>query len=395
MNPSRSRFALALFVLFALPAAAGDSAKAVATGNNAFALDLYGKLSAKPGNVFYSPYSISAALGMTWAGARGATADEMAKTLHFGNHVHAGFAALNKRLIGQQPGYQLSVANRLFVKQSYPLLEAFTAVAKEQYLAPVEQVDFGMAETRKHINGWVEDQTSKRIKDLIGEGVLNSLTRLVLVNAIYFKGTWATEFEKKSTTPQPFFSGDKKFDVPMMFRSMKHEAHVRYGEVDGVQVLELPYKGGDVAMVVLLPRARDGLSAFEKKLDAKKFDQLVGALSPFEVEVFLPRFRVEQSLALAPTLQAMGMPQAFSEKLADFSGMSGKKDLYISAVIHKAFVEVNEEGTEAAAATAVVMATKSAAPMSETFRADHPFLFALRDRKSGSILFLGRLDDPR
>jgi serpin B len=395
MRRSLTRFALVLLTLFALPAAAEDTARAVTDGNTAFALDLYAKLSAKPGNVFYSPYSISMALGMTWAGAKGATADEMAKTLHFGSDVHAGFAALNKRLLGQQPGYQLSIANRLYVQQSYQLLDAFTAVTKEQYLAPVEQVDFAKPETRKHINGWVEDQTNKRIKDLIGEGVLTRLTRLVLVNAIYFKGTWATAFDKKSTRPQPFMSGGKKFDVPMMFRSMPHSARVRYGEADDVQVLELPYQGGDVAMVVLLPRKRDGLTALEKKLDAAKLNQLVGALRSSEVDVSLPRFRVEQSLALASTLQEMGMPQAFSEQVADFSGMSGKKDLYISAVIHKAFVEVNEEGTEAAAATAVVMTTKGMAEPSPTFRADHPFIFALRDTKSGSVLFLGRVDDPR
>jgi len=395
LTRSPGRFLLVLLALFALPAAAEDAAKAVADGNSAFALDLYAKVSAKPGNVIYSPYSISMALGMTWAGARGATADEMARTLHFGKAVHAGFAALNKRLLGQQPGYQLSVANRLYVQQGYKLLDSFTAVTTEQYLAPLEQVDFAKAEARAHINQWVEDQTNKRIKDLIGEGVLTSLTRLVLVNAIYFKGTWATEFEKKNTTPQPFFSGGKKREVPMMFRAMKHEAGVRYGEADGVQVLELPYKGGEVTMVVFLPRARDGLGALEKKLDARKLDQLVGALRSAEVDVFLPRFRVEQSFALAPTLQAMGMPQAFSEKAADFSGMSGKKDLYISAVIHKAFVEVNEEGTEAAAATAVVMTTKGMAEPPMAFRADHPFIFALRDAKSGSVLFLGRLDDPR
>lgn len=395
MRHSPSRFALALLVLFALPAAAKDAPQAAAAGNSAFALELYAKLSSEPGNLFYSPYSLSMALGMTWAGARGATADEMAKTLHFGKDVHAGFAALNKRLLGRQPGYQLSIANRLYVQQGYRLLDAFTAVTKEQYLAPVEAVDFGKAETRAHINQWVEDQTNKRVKDLIGEGVLNSLTRLVLVNAIYFKGTWATEFDKKNTTPQPFFTGSRKFDVPMMFRTMNGRARVRYAELDGVQVLELPYQGGDVTMVVLLPQARDGLGALEKKLDAAQFERLVGALRPSEVDVFLPRFRIEQSFALAPTLQAMGMPQAFSERSADFSGMSGRKDLYISAVIHKAFVEVNEEGTEAAAATAVVMMTKSVEPLRWTFRADHPFLFALRDTKSGSVLFLGRLDDPR
>ncbi len=394
MPPRPQRFrGLVLIALVALPCAAADP-KGVAEGNNAFALELYGKASAEPGNVFFSPYSISTALGMTWAGARGPTADQMAKTLHFGKDAHAGFAALEQQLVGQQPGYQLSVANRLFVQERFRLLDAFTAVTKEHYRAPVEQVDFTKDATRKHINGWVEDQTNKRITDLIPPGVLTGDTRLVLVNAIYFKGTWATEFKKADTSTQPFFSGGQKLDARLMFNAFGRGAGARYGEVDGVQVLELPYKGGEVTMLVVLPRQRDGLPALEKKLDAAKLEQLIGALRPTEVDVWLPRFKVTQSFSLGGTLAALGMPLAFTEA-ADFSGMTGSKGLFISAVLHKAFVEVNEEGTEAAAATAVVMTRESVAPPKPEFRADHPFLFALRDTRSGSVLFLGRLVDPR
>lgn len=384
-----------LLLLAALPCVAAD-AKDLAKGNTGFALDLYAKLSATKGNVFFSPYSISTALGMTWAGARGETADQMAKVLHFGKpaDVHGGFAALDKALVGKQPGYQLSVANRLFVQQRYRLLDEFTALTREQYRAPVEQVDFAKEATRKHINGWVEEQTNKRITDLIPPGVLTIDTRLVLVNAIYFKGTWATEFEKKNTATQPFFTAGGKVDVPLMFNSFGREARVRYGEVDGVQVLELPYKGGDVTMLVMLPRERESLAALEKKLNAAKLEQLAGALRPSAVDVWLPRFKVTQSFALGPTLAELGMPLAFVSA-ADFSGMTGSRELFIGAVIHKAFVEVNEEGTEAAAATAVVMTTESVGPRTPEFRADHPFLFALRDGRSGSILFLGRLEDPR
>jgi len=379
--------------LLATPVLAADLSKTTAAANTTFAVELYAKLATEKGNVFFSPYSISSALAMTWAGARGQTADEMAKTLHFAPEVHDGFAALDLRLIGTQPGYQLSVANRLFVQRGLTLLAPFTTIAREKYRAPVEQVDFAKEETRLHVNQWVEEQTQKRIKDLIGKGVFSNDTRLALVNAIYFKGTWLTQFDKKATTHQPFFGGGKETKVPLMYADFEPAARVRTAEVDGVQVLELPYKGGEVAMVVLLPTARDGLPALEKSLTSAKFEQLMKALRPSGAEVWLPRFKVEQSFELSSTLASMGMPSAFGP--ADFSGMTGGKELSISAVIHKAFVEVNEEGTEAAAATAVVVGIESVAPPKPRIRADHPFVFALRDTKSGSVLFLGRITEPR
>lgn len=376
----------ASLILLAAPVLAADP--------NGFALDLYGKLAGEKGNLFFSPYSVSTALGMTWAGARGTTAEELAKTLHFGDDTHTAFSTLNARLIGKQPGYQLSVANRLYVARGFTLLGPFTSLLKDQYAAPVEQVDFTKDETRKRVNTWVEDQTNKRIKDLIPRGVFTGETRLALINAIYFKGTWATEFDKKATTDQPFFTGGKDAKVPLMFAHFDRAPGVRHGQAEGVQVLELPYKGGDVTMVVFLPTARDGLGALEKKLDSAKLEQLLKTLRPTSVDVWLPRFKVEQSFAMAGTLASMGMPSAFASGTADFSGMTGSKGLFISAVIHKAFVEVNEEGTEAAAATGVVMGIESVV-VTPTFRADHPFVFALRDTKSGTLLFLGRVVDPR
>ncbi|MBN2360613.1 MAG: serpin family protein [Deltaproteobacteria bacterium] len=381
-------------VLPALVAGAPLESK-LAESNNAFALDLYGKLAKEPGNLFFSPYSISSAFAMTWAGARGATAKEMAKVLHFGkpDAVHAGFDALNKELLGPaKPGYQLSLANKLFVQNGFKLLAPFTAITRDRYGAPIELVQFGPESTRLKINTWVEDQTGKRIKDLIPPGVLTADTAMVLVNAIYFKGTWIQEFDRDATKPAPFFAGGKTFDVPTMNGKKK----ARYGERDNVQVLELPYQGGDVTMLVLLPRAKDGLAALEKKLDAKAFEEYVATLQPTEVNVHLPRFRLEQTLVLPDTLKAMGMKKAFVGGQADFSGMDGTRQLYISAAFHKAFVEVNEEGTEAAAATAVVMGrSASVEPPKPDFRADHPFMFALRDSKSGSVLFVGRVADPR
>ncbi len=373
-------------------ALAADPSKSVATGNNAFSLELYSKLATQPGNVFFSPYSISSALGMTWAGARGTTAEEMAKTLHFTPETHAGLSALNRQLIGKKTGYQLSVANRLYAAKFVKLLEPFTTLAKDQYGAPVELVDFN-EDTRKRVNTWVEDQTNQRIKDLIPAGVFNPDTRLALINAIYFKGTWAKKFDKKETKTQPFFTGGKKKDVPLMFAKLETSTRVRYGQTSDAQVLELPYQGGDVTMIIVLPTARDGLPALEKKLDSATFDKLLKTLHSTEVDVWLPRFKVEQQLELGSTLASLGMPSAFSAGSADFTGMTAEKGLFISAIIHKAFVEVNEEGTEAAAATGVVMGIESV-QQTASFRADHPFLFALRDSKSGALLFLGRLVEP-
>ena len=383
-----------LALCLTLLAAAPDLSKATAAANTTFALELYRKLAPTEGNLVFSPYSLSSALAMTWAGARGQTADEMAKTLHFSPEVHDGFAALDQRLVGAQPGYELAVANRLFIQRGLTLLAPFTATAKEKYRAPVEQVDFTQEDTRLHVNQWVEDQTHQRIKELISKGVFASDTRLTLINAVYFKGTWLTQFDKKATTPQPFFSGGKETKVPLMYADLEPAAHVRTAEAEDVQVLELPYQGGDVAMVVLLPTAREGLPAFEKGLTPAKFEQLMKRLRPSGAEVWLPRFKVEQGFEASRTLAAMGMPGAFGSA-ADFSGITGGRELSISAVIHKAFIEVNEEGTQAAAATAVVVGIESVAPPRLRVRVDHPFLFALRDSKSGTVLFLGRMVEPR
>lgn len=389
-----------LALCLTLLAAAPDLSKATAAANTTFALELYGKLAPTRGNLVFSPYSLSSALAMTWAGARGQTADEMGKTLHFSPEVHDGFAALDQRLVGAQPGYELAVANRLFIQRGLTLLAPFTTTAKEKYRAPVEQVDFTKEETRLDVNKWVEDQTHQRIKELISKGVFTSDTRLTLINAVYFKGTWLTQFDKKATTPQPFFTGGKEvraheqLKVPLMYADLEPAAHVRTAEAEDVQVLELPYKDGDVAMVVLLPTARDGLAEFEKSLTPAKFEQLMKRLRPSGAEVWLPRFKVEQGFEASRTLAAMGMPGAFGPG-ADFSGMTGGRELSISAVIHKAFIEVNEEGTEAAAATAVVVGIESVAPPKLRVRVDHPFLFALRDTKSGTVLFLGRMVEPR
>ncbi len=380
------------------PADAGLMADkaAVVKGNNEAALDLYGRLRKQEGNLFFSPFSISTALAMTYAGARGETADQMADVLRFGleqGRLHPAFAALVEDLQAakEKKGYELSVANALWGQEGFEFLADFLGLVRESYGAGLNEVDFKGAaeEARKTINAWVEKQTRDKIKDLIKPGVLGALTRLVLTNAIYFKGDWASQFDPKRTADAPFtLAGGDKVNVPMM----SQKAEFGYMDGDGFQALELPYVGEELSMVVLLPAA-GGVKALEDRLTPENVAAWTKGLGKVELTVFLPKFKMTWQTELAPVLGAMGMGDAFSAARADFSGMTGRKDLFISNVIHKAFVEVNEEGTEAAAATAVVMKlTAVARPL--VFRADHPFLFLIRDTRSGGILFMGRVMNP-
>jgi serpin B len=382
------------------PAAANPNAKQVAMDNNQFAFDLYAKVRDQNGNLFFSPASISTALAMTYAGAKGSTADEMAKVMYFTvgqEKLHPAFAALIKEMNGSETdpakrGYQLSVANALWGQAGYPWKEGFLKVTKENYGAGLSEVNFGASEeARKIINTWVEKETREKIKDLIPSGVLTVDTRLVLTNAIYFKGDWAAQFKKEATRDQKFFvDAEKNVNVPMMHRTGEY----RLCENNDLQVLDLPYKGKELSMLVLLPRKVTGIGDLEKNLSAAKLDEYVKNLrTEKEVNVTLPKFKIEQNLPLTKVLQDMGMKQAFNID-ADFTGMADKEKLWISDVLHKAFVDVNEEGTEAAAATAVAVRTLSAR-VTPTFRADHPFMFVLRDNRSGSILFMGRLSSPQ
>jgi len=393
-------------ILFMLPFVPGRAALAADAGdwigkaNNAFGMDLYGKLAAKErGNLFFSPNSIETALTMTYAGARGNTAREMAAVLHLpadGENIHGDMGKfiddLNGPAGGKARGYELSVANALWGQTGYDFLPDFTALLKTDYGAGLRAVDFKQDSegARKTINGWVEKETRDKIKDLIGPGVLTPATRLVLTNAIYFKGTWADKFEKTATQDEMFhMSANDEKNAPTMHRTGEYG----YMEGEDFQALKLAYKGGELSMIVLLPRTVDGLAALEKEMPP-----LIPAMSDKmlnqEVEVSLPKFRMTQEFELANVLSEMGMEDAF-DRNADFSGMTGRKDVAISRVIHKAFVEVNEEGTEAAAATAVAVAAAMARPLPpKVFRADHPFLFLIRDEKSGAILFLGRVNEP-
>ncbi|MBI5684280.1 MAG: serpin family protein [Verrucomicrobia bacterium] len=394
--------AMAAAVLNGGAAGRGETPPALQTqreGNTAFACELYAKLAGAAGdaNVFFSPHSISTALAMTSAGARGDTGAQMVKTLHFEPDPakrHAAFAAMEANLnaVQKKGRVKLSVANSLWPQKDFALLESFLGLVRQNYGASVTPLDFSATETaRKTINTWVEDKTNQKIRDLIPGGVLSAATRLVLVNAIYFKGDWASPFMAGATRPQPFrlLSGQTA-QAPLMFQ-MKHFG---YTEDETTQVLEMPYAGDDLSMLVLLPKKTGGLAALENSLTPANLAKWTQSMSSPEVRVYLPKFKMTCRFGLNDTLKAMGMGDAFDPGRADFSGMDGGRNLFISAALHKAFVEVNEQGTEAAAATGIGIALTSLPAPPIEFRADHPFLFLIREKSTDSILFIGRVTNP-
>ena len=375
-----------------------DAAEKVVAGNNQFALDLYGQIKSLDGNLFYSPYSISTAMAMTYAGAENETAKQMAQTLHFelapvDFHTDFGHLINQLNLQGQKGDYQLSIANALWGQKDFPFLDSFLELNRQCYRAGLENVDFvkETEKTRKRINRWVEKQTQDKIKNLIPAGMLDAMTRLVLTNAIYFKGDWALQFDAEQTKDEPFYiTPAKTVNAPLMHQKDRF----KYGQTDALQLLELPYKGDNLSMLVLLPDKKEGLASLEKKLNSEKLTEWQKLLRKKEVLVYLPKFTTTCRYDdLAKTLADMGMPLAFTPA-ADFSGMTGGKDLFISDVVHKAFVEVNEEGTEAAAATGVAMRLTAMPTPPPVFRADRPFVFIIKDNNTGSILFIGRIVDP-
>jgi len=371
----------------------------IADASNRFGFDLYGRIRAKEGNLFFSPSSISNCLAMAYAGARGQTATEMAKVLHTSlgpAPLAAGWASLNKDLASvADKGFELSVANALWGQKGYGFLPDYLALVKTGFGAGFEELDFAADAdgARQTINKSVEKLTREKIKDLIGPGMLSPATRMVLTNAIYFKGAWAVPFIKDLTKEEDFTVGpDKKVRVPMMALTESFQ----FADAGDCLALALPYKGGAVAMVVLLPKKPDGLADLEKGLTAEKLAGHLSRMKGQDVEVHLPKLKFAAEMVLARTLADMGMPDAFDAAKADFKGINGGKEpLWISEVIHKAFVDVNEEGTEAAAATATAMEAGDAPKPPPVFRADHPFVFLIRDVRSGGILFMGRVANPK
>lgn len=370
-------------------------------GNNVFAIDLYTKLSKEEGNLFFSPASISTALAMTYAGARGNTATQMASVLHFTlsqEKLHPAFSEITKELEADSlnSGYQLSIANALWGQTGYKFYDDFINITNKYYGAGFKEVDFSndksREEARQTINAWVENKTNDKIKDLIEQGMLDKLTRLVLTDAIYFKGKWQSQFNTKDTFDSPFtLVTGEKVNVPMMHQTKEFN----YTENEATQILEMPYAGDKLSMVILLPKKTDGLKELESSMQGN-LNSWLKSLRNREVVVSAPKFKTTHEFLLNDALESLGMTDAFSDKIADFSGMSPNPEgLYIDKVIHKAFVDVNEEGTEAAAATAVLMMAKGMPEPKAMFIVDHPFIFIIRNIKSGNILFMGRVEDPR
>lgn len=374
----------------------------LASGNTAFALDLYRVLAREDGNFFYSPYSISLALAMTYAGARGETEAEMARTLHYTmpqDRLHPAFNSLDQTLasrvqatgLSEGGGFRLHIVNALWSQQGYSLLPAYLDTIAQNYGAGLKLLDFvaDAERARATINSWASDQTEQRIQDLIPPGVLDELTRLVLTNAIYFNAGWAHPFEPEQTANTAFHLLDGgQITVPMMTQT----GTLGLAEGEGFQAVELPYKGWQLSMIVIVPAA-GSFQSFEDSLDVSRLTQILDRMQSESVALSLPRFEFSSRFSLVEALRTLGMPTAFSMG-ADFSGMDGTEDLFIGEVLHQAFVSVDEAGTEAAAATAVEMQLKGMPTEPVEVRIDRPFVFAIRDIETGTLLFLGRCTNP-
>jgi serpin B len=380
--------------------------QAVVDGNTMFALDLYATLAKEPDfegkNLFFSPFSISSALAVTYEGARGNTADEIRSVFHLpANDTvrREGFLALDSELSTTDRNYTLNTANALWAEKTYPFFPGYIDIARIFYSADVNNLDFidQPEASRQIINQWVEERTEGKITDLLPAGSIDPLTRLVITNAIYFKGTWVLQFDAAKTTEREFRIGSNTTVVVPMMQRTDEDAIYGFTETEALQALRMPYshdEGKELSMLVLLPRD-DNLSAAEEVLNADDLAGLRGSLTDRQVMVYFPKFTLDTEYRLPGTLAAMGMPTAFTMG-ADLSGMDGTKNLYISEVVHKAFVDVNEEGTEAAAATGVVVNMKAVSPAEEVpvFLADHPFVFLIQDDETGNILFMGRVVNP-
>jgi len=379
----------------------GDLATLV-DGSSDFAFELYHTLKDTGDNLFYSPYSISLALAMTFAGARGETEHQMADAMHFSllqDRLHPAFNSLDIELTSRgegargkdEGGFRLNIVNAIWGQKDYNFLSEFLDILAENYGAGLRVLDFVKEPepSRITINDWVSDQTEGRIEDLIPQGAIDALTRLVLTNAIYFNAAWQYPFNEEATVDGTFNLLDgTKITVPMM----NQRESFGYAEGETYQAVELPYDGNELSMVILLPKAGQ-FEAFEGSLNYKTVEGIISDINRRQVSLQMPKFEFESEFSLKSVLANMGMPIAFSGD-ADFSGMTGSPDLFIDEVIHKAFVSVDEAGTEAAAATAVIMKLTAIPEMPIEFTIDRPFLFLIRDIETGTILFIGRVVNP-
>jgi serpin B len=385
------------------PAVSQTDEATLVAGNDAFAFDVYKYLRAGDGNIFFSPYSLSEVLAMTYGGARGNTEKEMAAALEFQlpqNKLHLAFDALDLALASrgqgakgkdQQP-FRLHVVNAIWGQTGFDFLPSYLELLAENYGSGLRILDFqkNPESSRVAINNWVAQQTEQKIKDLIPEGSITDMTRLVLTNAIYFNAAWLNQFDKNSTKPGDFtLKNGSKVSVPMM-----HEQEsFNYGSGDGYQVVELPYDGNELSMVILLPD-QGKFDSFEASLTGQSVTGIIQGMKSRTVQLSMPKFTTEQSFGLKSALTSLGMKDAFAPGLADFSGMDGKKDLYIQDVVHKAFIAVDEAGTEAAAASGVIVGTTAVPSDIVKLDINRPFIYLIHDIQTGTILFLGRVMNP-
>jgi serpin B len=374
-----------------------ENIEAVVLSNNEFALDLYRSLNKSEGeNIFYSPYSIFSALAITYEGSREKTAEEIASVLHLPEEdvLRSGFGALYNQ-INKEKEYELNTANALWAQKDYPFLEEYIDVIRQSYGGEVTNLDFvrETEKSRETINEYIEEKTNDRIKDLIPQGILSPLTRMVITNAIYFKGKWKLEFDKEDTRELDFYlTSENSVKTEMMFMKPEEEKF-NYLETEEIQVIELPYQGEEVSMFVFLPKG--DIEIIESELNSEKLKEYKEGMIKTEMDgIYLPKFEFDTKYFMKETLISMGIDSAFFYGKADFSRMDGTKELVVDDVIHQAYVGVDEEGTEAAGATAVIIGLTSAPSNEKIFMADHPFIFIIQENKTESILFIGRVSDP-
>ncbi|MFH1209693.1 MAG: serpin family protein [archaeon] len=403
-NPSDDNIPDTPIVLLNNSQSTEEGINSIVDANNQFAIDLYSRYKSKDENIFFSPYSISSALTMTYEGAKGNTAQEMQQVLHLTsdkNAIRSSFAEIYNNLNKEDKPYKLSTANALWAQEDYPFIEDYFNTINEYYGGGVTNLDFktDTEESRQTINNWVEDNTNGKIKDIIPKGILSDMTRLVLTNAVYFKANWSDQFDVEITRDGIFRlnSGQNK-EVEMMHKT----SYFNYGETDNLQILEMPYLGDELSMLIILPK-ENNIGEIENIFTINNLKDWKDNMKNEEVVVALPKFKFETKYFMAEDLKEMGMPTAFKYPDADFTGMSPPTvmspngELYIDEVIHQTFVEVAEYGTEAAAATVVEMKSGSSGPPPEppkVFNADHPFIFIIQEKSTGNMLFVGRVIDP-
>jgi serpin B len=383
-----------------------SSRDTIVDANNRFSLNLYSTLAGDGANngknLFFSPWSLSSAMAVTYEGARNKTADEIRDVFYFPDNrseLREGYTGLNAEINQNNPTYTLRTANALWTEKSYSFLPEYSHLAQKSYGANAESLDFiNDAEgSRNIINAWVAKNTDDKITNVIAQGAITPGTRLIITNAIYFKGTWVKQFDQSTTSEQKFWLSPGT-DVPVMMMVRNDTNSVfGYGQTDNIQILELPYRSGSgkpLSMLILLP-SEGNLTRLEKTLDIQKLTALKKSMTSQLVMIHIPKFRLDTGYQISPTLTSMGMPAAFSTS-ADLSGMDGTQNLMIDKVVHKAYIDVNEEGTEAAGATFVhhVLKGDHQEPLPPEFWANHPFIFIIQDNENGNILFMGRVTNP-